>query len=92
MNFLGINFLNKTIMENEEYKHEPSAASQCGQIAGWLKDGHTLTSLQALQMFGCLRLASRIHDLRDKGMPIIVERVKTQSGKWVAQYRMEEEK
>lgn len=76
---------------NEEYIKETSNASQCDMILGWLKDGHTLTSLQALQMFGCFRLASRIHDLRQRGEKIIVERVSTPSGKMVARYRMETE-
>ena len=29
-----------------------SSESQCAMIKDWLESGHTLTSLEALQMFG----------------------------------------
>lgn len=67
--------------------NETSARTQCRMIAEWLRKGLPLTSLQALKYFGCMRLASRIHDLRAAGMEIEMERVKTPSGKVVAQYR-----
>ncbi len=38
--------------------------SQNAQILKWLKSGKTLTALQALEKFGCWRLAARIDDLR----------------------------
>ena len=62
--------------------------TQCRQIADYLGKGLTLTSLEALNLFGCFRLSSRIHDLRVAGYNIIVDRVKTSTGKTVAQYRM----
>lgn len=62
--------------------------TQCKQIAAHLKGGNTITALEALSLFGCFRLASRIHDLRVAGYDIIVERIKTATGKTVAQYRM----
>lgn len=37
-----------------------SSASQCAKIKAWLLQGHKLTSLEALKLFGCMRLASRI--------------------------------
>lgn len=73
---------------NDEYKNEESASTQCNKILDYLKKGFTITSLEALNMFGCLRLASRISDLRKRGENITVERVKTSSGKTVAQYRL----
>lgn len=73
---------------NEEYINESSNATQCNRIAEHLHKGLTITSLEALHLFGCMRLASRIHDLRVRGENIIVERVKTKSGKYVAQYRL----
>ena len=73
---------------NEEYINESSTASQNNRIAEHLHKGLTITSLEALNLFGCFRLASRIHDLRERGENIIVERVKTTSGKYVAQYRL----
>ena len=39
-------------------------------------------------MFGCMRLASRISDLRKRGENIVVDRVKLANGKSVAQYHL----
>lgn len=63
-----------------------SSASQNKRIAEWLTNGNRITQLEALNLFGCFRLASRIHDLRDSGMDIKMERIITPSGKRVAQY------
>lgn len=63
-----------------------SSATQCAQIKAWLQAGKKLTSLEALKLFGCMRLASRIHDLRNAGLDIHKEKVKTPSGKTVTQY------
>lgn len=63
--------------------------TQCKQIAAHLEGGNTITALEALNLFGCFRLASRIHDLRVAGYNIIVDRIKTNSGKTVAQYRLQ---
>ena len=38
--------------------------SQNTQILEYLKTGKSLTPLEALDIFGCLRLASRINDLK----------------------------
>jgi hypothetical protein len=73
---------------NEEFINEESAATQCNRILAHLKKGLTITSLEALQMFGCMRLASRISDLRKRGENIVVDRVKTANGKSVAQYHL----
>lgn len=62
--------------------------TQCKKIAAHLEGGNTITALEALNLFGCFRLASRIHDLRVQGYDIIVDRIKTNSGKYVAQYKM----
>lgn len=74
---------------NEEFINEESAATQCNRILAHLKKGLTITSLEALQMFGCMRLASRISDLRKRGENIVVDRVKLANGKSVAQYHIE---
>ena len=65
-----------------------SSASQCAQIKEWLEQGNKLTSLEALNLFGCLRLASRIHDLRARGLDIRKERIQVPSGKYVTQYSL----
>ena len=63
--------------------------NQNDQILEYLKQGHTLTALEALQKFGSFRLASRISDLKRSGYKIISERVKLDTGKNVAQYRLD---
>lgn len=72
-------------MENE---NALSAQSQCEKIRAWLEAGMSITSLQALKMWGCMRLASRICDLRERGMDITTVKVKTSTGKWVTEYSL----
>ena len=65
-----------------------SSESQNKRILDYLKKGNRLTSLEALKMFGCMRLASRISDIR-KNHPdinIVVDRIETETKKKVAQY------
>ena len=49
--------------------------SQNARILNHLKSGNKLTPLAALRQFGCLRLAARIYDLRNKGWDIMERRV-----------------
>lgn len=64
---------------------ELSTESQKKSILDWLSEGNTITALQALNMFGCMRLASRISDLRSEGFPIAKDMIEV-NGKRVAQY------
>lgn len=47
--------------------------SQCKMILFYLKEMGSITAKEALQLCGCMRLAARIHDLRQKGIPIKTE-------------------
>jgi hypothetical protein len=76
-------------MENVNDNGE-SSRTQCSMILEWLKAGNTITSLEALRMFGCMRLASRICDLRDRGVSIKTEKIQVKSGKWVTRYSLGE--
>ena len=68
-----------------------SCASQNKRIAEWLKSGNSITAMEALNMFNCFRLASRITDLKQKfGLRIVTDRVMTPSGKRVASYKLAE--
>jgi len=61
--------------------------SQADMIALYLESGHELTPMQALEMFGCFRLAARIKDLRQRGIQIeTLDR--EASGKRFAAYRL----
>ena len=60
--------------------------SQTSDILDWLNAGHTITPLEALNNFGCLRLAARIADIRAKGIEVETEAHVTGKGKTVARY------
>lgn len=49
--------------------------SKCDRIRSWLKAGRAITPVEALNRFGVMRLAARVHELRQRGMPIVTERV-----------------
>ncbi len=67
----------------------PDLPNQRFKILSHLQDGQTITSLDALDRFGCMRLASRISELRRKGIPIRSRFIKTESGKQVKEYWLE---
>lgn len=66
--------------------NEKESKSQCDLIADWLAQGYSLTSLDALRLFGCLRLSSRIWDLRERGMNIQKKTVVLPNKKRVCEY------
>lgn len=47
-----------------------STKTQQQHIREYLEAGHSITPLEALEMFGCLRLGAQIFDLKKKGMAI----------------------
>ena len=47
-----------------------STDSQRAEIGRYLKSGKSLTALEALQKFNCLRLSGRIYELKKQGVPI----------------------
>ena len=60
--------------------------SQNKQIAAYLNKGKKLTPIDALNKFGCFRLAARIADLRNEGMNIVTNTIKLKNKKQIAQY------
>jgi hypothetical protein len=66
-----------------------STDSQNALIKGWLMNGRSLTTLEALNMFGCFRLAARISNLREEGMDIHTEIVEI-NDKRVARYSLKQ--
>ena len=60
--------------------------TQTKEIKAYLKMGYRITAIDALEKFGCFRLAARIKDLKDEGMEIDKVMVETISGARVAQY------
>ena len=49
--------------------------TQCERILRHMQDYGSITSLEAVNEYGILRLASRICDLKDAGFPIKAEKV-----------------
>ena len=76
--------------------------SQKKQIRNYLESGGHLTQMAALNFWGCFRLASRIHDINNdlfhkwvseprgvKLRQIESVKVKTSTGKFVAEYSLD---
>lgn len=49
--------------------------TQCDRILRHLKECGSISDLEAYSEYGIRRLASRIHDLKKKGVDIVSERV-----------------
>jgi hypothetical protein len=67
--------------------------TQCERIIEYIKTEGSITQLDALREFGCMRLASRVSELRKAGVPIIreLETSKNRYGEPIsyARYRLE---
>ena len=70
--------------------------TQCERILRHLRDYGSISSLEAITEYGCMRLASRINDLKRQGYTISAERGKGKNryGETTnfAVYRLVEEK
>ena len=63
--------------------------AQTKLIEKHLKKGKSITPIEALNLFGCFRLAARIADLRKSGMNIVTSYTEMDGKRW-ATYRMKE--
>lgn len=61
--------------------------TQTDAIRSYLLSGHSLTPIDALDKFGCFRLAARIDELRKAGLDIETIKEK-KNGKSYARYRV----
>jgi len=71
-------------------RKEPGIASHNGVVLRHLRAGKRITAYQAVQLYGIYRLASRIHELRNKGHAIKSTEMRDGSRHW-AVYWMEAE-
>lgn len=62
--------------------------NQHDEILWYLRDGNTLTVLEAIQRFGVYALSQRIGELKKQGHNIVSEMTTLPSGKRVAKYRL----
>lgn len=60
--------------------------SQNKAILSYLRSGKRLTQLLALELFGCMRLPSRIHDIKKAGIEVKDQFIVLTSGKRVKEY------
>ena len=63
--------------------------SQNKQILKHLQAGHRLTPIDALNLFGCFRLAARVYDLRKLGHKINKEIMELEGDVKVAEYYLD---
>ena len=73
-------------MDNKN-NNKSTSSSQNELILQALKAGARITPIDALNMFGCLRLSARIKDLKCRGFKIKNE-WRTENGKRFAEYRL----
>lgn len=60
--------------------------TQTEAILAHFQRGGRLTAMEALRLYGCARLAARVHELRGRGYDIRSRLVKLPNGKVVAEY------
>lgn len=64
--------------------------SQEDMILDYLKAGKSITPLEALRLFGCLRLGARCFEIKQKGYNVKSEIIRNpETGKHYASYRLE---
>jgi hypothetical protein len=66
--------------------------TQNQQILASLKNGNSITPADALNDFGCFRLAARIYQLKQDGHDIQSELIEVDAGKRVASYWLKKAK
>jgi hypothetical protein len=62
--------------------------SQANDILFHMEHHGSITAIDALQEYGCFRLAARINDLRNRGHNIQTEEVSLANGKTIARYSL----
>ena len=58
---------------------ERRTMTQCERILQYIEENGSITQLQALQDLGCMRLASRMSDIKKMGYPVKMEMEKSKN-------------
>lgn len=66
------------------------SATQTELVLDHMRRHGSITALDAMNHYGCMRLAARIKDLRDDGFTILTDSVKSTTGAQYARYRLAE--
>lgn len=80
--------MNKVQQRLIAYMVKHGGDSQETQILQHIVKHGNITPIEALEHYRCFRLASRINDLRNAGVEIVTDMIKTEDGKRYAVYRL----
>lgn len=69
-------------------QNKAQTESQKQMILEHLLTGCSITTLEALMWFNCMKASNRVSELKDQGWPIQTKIIDTDSHKRVAQYRL----
>ena len=58
---------------------ETRKLTQCERILQYIEENGSITQLDALREFGCMRLASRMCDIKKLGYPVKIEMEKSKN-------------
>lgn len=75
-------------MKTNINENHAASMSQTDRILEHMLAGNSITPLEALNKFGCLRLGARIADIKARGYLVYSEFVTTASEKKVKRYYM----
>lgn len=77
-------------MKDNTNPNATSSFSQERKIMGYMFRGNRITPLDALNLYGCERLAARIADIKKRGIDVKSEFVTLPNGKRVKSYWIED--
>jgi hypothetical protein len=77
-------------MNNPDLNPE-TRISQVKLVGAYLMQGHSITPIEALNLFGCMRLSAVIYNLKERGYKIQSQIITVPSGKRVSEYWINEE-
>lgn len=78
-------------MSNDYQWNPDEFTTQKKAIRAHLLDGGHITQLEALRLYGCLRLSAVVFDLRANGLQIEMERIHVSPKKRVGDYYIKPE-
>lgn len=73
-------------MANDYQLNQEEFTTQKSMIRRHLLEGKSITQLDALRLYGALRLSAIIFDLRDEGLDIVTEIIQVSPRKRCAKY------
>ena len=75
----------------KDYQWNEDFTTQKSAVRAHLLQGRHITQLEALELYGSLRLSAIIFDLREEGLPIKTDKIVVSTRKRVADYYISKE-